>query len=335
LTKQKQPVASSPPTKKYPEVKSLQIAAYTVGVRLAQAFVLANLGCVQTRHRDLLAAMIRLTRAFTNLMEEIKATTRICELGQDILKDCVELARRPEESYLTSRNSLYSACEERLRLFQEDFVTTLQSIGEKDQSLSDWFQLGVTVSDGELDDPIERFTGKRLRDGDKIWAFRDPDKFDALLKQLRIDENFLGRKPADGELDVLFEELPTYLIKPWSQIEAGLRNLAANCTTSPAEPTEGMKLRLTVTLKPPQAILDGCTFILEYDQAACLKMLLDDPGDWVSGPQIKKKFEISHPDFEISRADRVFPKLPEEIYKLIESGGTKGFRIPLASLRQK
>lgn len=88
------------------------------------------------------------------------------------------------------------------------------------------------------------------------------------------------------------------------------------------------KYRLTVSLDPPQAVLDGEPFALDEDQAAFVKEVLDAGGDWISGSQITKARELPRPD-------RVRDSLPRQILELIESAKYKGYRLPLASLRQK
>lgn len=77
--------------------------------------------------------------------------------------------------------------------------------------------------------------------------------------------------------------------------------------------------RLTVTLDPPQAVLDGNPYALSSDGAFYLDALLKAHGDWVSGVTIAETCPM--------RPDRVRKKLPKPIHELTESVPGKGHRI--------
>jgi hypothetical protein len=86
---------------------------------------------------------------------------------------------------------------------------------------------------------------------------------------------------------------------------------------------------LAITLDPPTATLGGIVFPLEPDGAEFVHGLLKADGDWLTGPR-------NFPN--IPRPDRVRRDLPEQIRSLVESGGSRGYRIAratLAALRQK
>jgi hypothetical protein len=101
---------------------------------------------------------------------------------------------------------------------------------------------------------------------------------------------------------------------------AAIRSIFALKAEGTAEPAP--KIRMTVTLDPPQAVLDGKPFALTADGADFVKSLLDAKGDWLSSSNLPN----------IPRPDRVRKALPRLVRELIESAPSKGFRIPQSVL---
>jgi len=78
--------------------------------------------------------------------------------------------------------------------------------------------------------------------------------------------------------------------------------------------------RLSVTLDPPQAVLDGCAHAITLNGAILLDALLKAESDWVAGHTLEM------------RADRVKRRLPKSLRELIKASPGKGYRIPREAL---
>jgi hypothetical protein len=81
--------------------------------------------------------------------------------------------------------------------------------------------------------------------------------------------------------------------------------------------------RITVSLEPPQVVIDGTALAVRQDGAAMVKILLDHRGDWVSSALAEAG---------IVRSDRVKRDLPQQVQAVIESARSKGHRIRLAEV---
>jgi hypothetical protein len=86
--------------------------------------------------------------------------------------------------------------------------------------------------------------------------------------------------------------------------------------------------RLSVGLKPPQAVLDGQAHALNENAAIYLKALLDADGHVRSGPEIAQQFPI----FPADKVTRVRKSLPKILSALVETKQSGSYLKPEAWL---